>query len=135
MSDEQKTKKVIERIELCAELVDQAEAWLEQVASECPEVSLSRKELLNHLLLEHGSKLNEAELLKIREKFFNTVKYLKSLLKKAEAAKASGEELTIPTRLQPVKKRKKRSNDTSSEANADSLELQIPEIEQTNPVP
>ncbi len=84
-----------DRITLEAGALEKLAHWQSQVNSGNPGVVVTRSNLVMWLIEKHDSNLSPAEIKNLEEKFFDSVKYAKWVVKEAVAAKARGESLNI----------------------------------------
>jgi hypothetical protein len=107
MNEENTPKRKIDRVELLPESIAKLDTWQKQIDDSCPEVMMSRKSLANWILGQHREVLNDAEINNIKESFFDSVQYLKNLLKKAEKAKSEGQRMELADLSAPINKPKR----------------------------
>lgn len=115
MEEEIPKPKKIDRVELLPESIDRLQSWQKQIDNNCPKVMTSKKDLVNWVIAEHKETLSDSDLRKIRDRFFDPVQYLKSLLRKAEAAKSQGQEVEIQELFGTQAKPKKTKSTTKSD--------------------
>ena len=128
MSEENLKSKKIDRVELLPTSFERLQTWQKQIDESCPEVMITRKDLVNWVISEHKEILSDSDMRKIKDCFFDPVQYLRSLLKKAESAKIHGKTLELPEFAQGSQKpRKIKPSPVTSEDKKPEAPLQTSE--------
>jgi hypothetical protein len=123
VSEESVKSKKIDRVELLPSSMERLQKWQNQIDQMCPEVMISRKDLVNWALLEHKEVLSDSDLKRIRDTFFDEVQFLRSLLKKAEAARNDGQRLAMPDLVVNTPKPRKKKTQTQKPPPPESNEV------------
>lgn len=84
-----------ERVALNPEAVARMEQWMAQIEKEKKGVRITRNDLVNFVLLQHGPVLSEEELTDVGKAHYSEVRFYEWALKTVRKAQAQGEDLTI----------------------------------------
>ncbi len=111
-----------ERVTLNEDALARLDQWSAQVQASRPGVTISRRDLLNWLVLSHSEALSAAETKALSEKHYDELRFLQYALKELKRAKLRGENVTlqelmgsgsslqeIASQLAPRKRRQRRN--------------------------
>jgi len=124
-----------DRVTLDSKTLDRLDAWISQVKTSRLGVDLSRKDLLNWLIVNLPEALSQSHEKALAEKFYNEVRYLRYAAQEIARANARGETLTLKdlegrertavTKEQKVKRPRKikLDSDLTADDNKNTTEL------------
>lgn len=88
-------KKEIERVILTAESIQRLNAWLEQIRQSRPGVEITRKNIVNWLILSHSERLSQSEEKELAETYYNELRFLQFAVRELKAANERGDTLSF----------------------------------------
>ncbi|MEZ4814402.1 MAG: hypothetical protein R3A80_04245 [Bdellovibrionota bacterium] len=121
-----KNKKIetIERVVLSLEATQKLDKWIEKVTSSRQGVDLSRRKLVDWLIMNKPENLSSVEEKEIADLNYNEVRFLKYAIKEIEQAQERGEKVDLAEFLQRVRLKPRTVNKSqSARLKADSVEV------------
>jgi hypothetical protein len=93
--DKKERQRHFDRVTLDSKTLDRLDSWISQVKASRLGVDLSRKDLLNWLIVNLPEALSQSHEKALAEKFYNEVRYLRYAAQEISRANARGETLTL----------------------------------------
>lgn len=109
MEGDNKKSEAIERVVLSAEATLKLDRWIEKITSTRQGVDLSRRKLVNWLIMSKAENLSPTEEKEVADLYYNEVRFLKYAIKEIEEAQSRGETINLAEVLQKIRI-KPRSN-------------------------
>src|SRR6185312_7155327 len=94
-AENKKRTRHFDRVTLDSAALDRIDAWINQIKSARLGVDLSRKDLLNWLIVNLPEALSQTHEKALAEKFYNEVRYLRFAAQEIAKANKRGEALTL----------------------------------------
>lgn len=88
-------KRSVERVTLKEDAHTRTEQWLSQIDKHHKGIRINRNDLVNFILLQHGSALSDEELSAIGTAHYNELRFYTWAIKTVREAQARGEGLTV----------------------------------------
>ena len=121
---ENKKIETVERVVLSLEATQKLDKWIEKITSTRQGVDLSRRKLVDWLIMSKPENLNSSEEKEIADLHYNEVRFLKYAIKEIEQAQERGEKVDLAEFLQHVRLKPKAMNKgQSARLKADSVEV------------
>ncbi len=103
MEDENQKPATVERVVLSAEATLKLDRWIEKITSSRQGVDLSRRKLVDWLILSKTENLSPAEDKEVADLYYNDVRFLKYAIKEIEEAQGRGETINLAEVLQKIR--------------------------------
>jgi hypothetical protein len=103
MEGDNKRTEAVERVVLSAEATLKLDRWIEKITSTRQGVDLSRRKLVNWLIMSKAENLSPAEEKDVADLYYNEVRFLKYAIKEIEEAQDRGETVNLAELLQNVR--------------------------------
>lgn len=100
---ENKKIETVERVVLSLEATQKLDKWIEKITSTRQGVDLSRRKLVDWIIMSKPENLSSAEEKEIAELHYNEVRFLKYAIKEIEQAQERGEKIDLAEFLQRVR--------------------------------
>jgi hypothetical protein len=84
-----------DRISLAPSAIGKLSLWTEQINDAAPGTNVTRTDLVHWLIETASEKLSSADMKALQEKFYDSVKHARWILKQATLAKANGQKINI----------------------------------------
>ncbi len=106
---EKKTERVVLNTEVAAKL----DRWIESITSSRQGVDLSRRDIVDWLVMSKGDNLSPHELKELADAHYDDVKFLQFAMRELKQAHAKGERVDLQDFLVNFKMAKSKTNTTS----------------------
>jgi hypothetical protein len=103
MEDDNKKIETTERVVLSAEATEKLDLWIEKITSTRQGVDLSRRKLVDWLIMSKAENLSPAEEKDVADLYYNEVRFLKYAIKEIEEAQGRGETINLAEVLQKIR--------------------------------
>ncbi len=103
MEDDNKKTEAVERVVLSTEATLKLDRWIEKITSTRQGVDLSRRKLVDWLIMSKAENLSPAEEKDVADLYYNEVRFLKYAIKEIEEAQDRGETVNLAELLQNVR--------------------------------
>ncbi len=123
MEGDNNKSEAIERVVLSAEATLKLDRWIEKITSTRQGVDLSRRKLVNWLVMSKAENLSPTEEKEVADLYYNEVRFLKYAIKEIEEAQDRGEKVNLAELLQNVRI-KPRVNSKSHAAKSNPEEVE-----------
>jgi hypothetical protein len=110
MEDENSKSEIIERVVLSPEAIAKLDRWIEKITSARQGVDLSKRKLVDWLILSKAENLSPAEEKEVADLYYNDVRFLKYALKEIREAQDRGESVNLAEVLQKIRIKPRSSN-------------------------
>ena len=88
-------KKQIERVVLNADVATKLDTWITRITESRQGVSLSRKDVINWLVMSKGENLSPLEMKELADAHYDDVKFLQFAMRELKSARANGESVDL----------------------------------------
>jgi len=139
-----KNTQTIERVTLSEEVVKRLDQWSAQARGARPGVDISRRDLVNWLILSHSEVLSSSEEKALSDEYYDELRFIQFAVKELKAAKLRGENVTLqelmgsaatlPEIAGKLAPRKRRQRKTVSDGNAASEVCDAEVVDQQLPI-
>lgn len=133
--ENKKRKRHFDRLTLDGAALTRIDSWIAQVEAVKAGVTLSRKDILNWLVVNLPERLSASHEKGLSEKFYSELRYLQFAARQIKAAEVRGERLTlkdIETRgalpKEPTKRRGRKPEGTAVATNTLSAQASVPGV-------
>jgi hypothetical protein len=103
MEGDNKRTEAVERVVLSTEATLKLDRWIEKITSTRQGVDLSRRKLVDWLIMSKAENLSPAEEKDVADLYYNEVRFLKYAIKEIEEAQDRGETVNLAELLQNVR--------------------------------
>ena len=103
MEDDNKKTEAVERVVLSTEATLKLDRWIEKITSTRQGVDLSRRKLVDWLIMSKAENLSPAEEKDVADLYYNEVRFLKYAIKEIEEAQGRGETINLAEVLQKIR--------------------------------
>ena len=103
MEDDNKKLEIIERVVLSSEAIAKLDRWIEKITSTRQGVDLSKRKLVDWLIMSKAENLSPAEEKEVADLYYNDVRFLKYAIKEIREAQDRGESVNLAEVLQKIR--------------------------------